>query len=235
MKAWNPKTIDWYLRAGELSQYPRLILEQIIPRLRAGDTVLDIGCGPGAYALALAPYVTRFLALDKDQEVLNNLAKIAEGRGLKNIDCLPFTWPHAPISQEVDVVICAFGSGEIMTGKDNLQAMFFLKPRLIFLVAPGSYLPPFGWQQHRRRPAPEGKDTMAQLDTLNIQYTLQTFSLDFGQPVRTMAEGTEFLAQFLGLPISQAKKQAQAIALPHKDGYYLPNRRNVHLITLDTL
>ena len=234
MKSWNPKTIAWYMQAGEHSQYPGEIIAQILPRLRAGDTVLDIGCGPGVYALALAPYVAEYLALDKNRDVLDNVEKMAASRGLNNIDCLHYTWPHAPAVREADVIICALGSGEIMTGKDNILAMFSLRPRFVFLVAPGSYLPPFGWRQHRRRPGPEGRDTLALLDSLNVKYDVQTFSLDFGQPVETMAEAAEFLAQFLDLPPSRARELAAAIALPHSQGLYLPNRRNFLLITLDT-
>ena len=121
-----------------------------------------------------------------------------------------------------------------MTGGDNMEAMFSLGPRVVYLVAPGSYLPPFCWRQHRRGQGPEGKDTLALLESLDIKYEVQSFSLDFGQPVETMEEAAEFLAQFLDLPLSQAEKHAQAIALPHALGFYLPNRRNILLITLDT-
>lgn len=233
MRGWSQKTIDWYLRAGEHSQYPRLILEQILPRLSPGHTVLDIGCGPGVYALALAPYVDRVLALDKDPQVLDNLARLSDSRRLGNIVCLPYVWPHAPIGEKVDVIICALGSGEIMTSKEGLKAIFALGPKLVFLVAPGQYLPPFGWQPHRKRPAADAEDTLALLDQFNVSYSAQAISLDFGQPVGDMSEAAEFLAHFLDIPPFLAWKQAQAIALPHAHGLWLPNRRNMALITLE--
>ncbi len=232
MKGWSAKAIDWYLRAGEHSQYPRLILAQILPRLNKGDTVLDIGCGPGVYALALAPLVIKVLALDKDPVVLDSLTRQADSRSLGNIACLPYVWPHSPIEEQVDVIICALGSGEIMT-RDGLMAMLALETRLIFLVAPGQYLPPFGWQWHRLRPAANAEATLALLDQLNVCYSAQAISLDFGQPVRDMDEAAEFLANFLDIPLSLAGKQAQAIALPHAHGLYLPNRRNLTLIILE--
>lgn len=231
MRSWSKKTIDWYLRAGEHSQYPRLILEQILPRISPEHTVLDIGCGPGVYALALAPHVAQVLALDKDPGVLDNLACLADSRRLGNIACLHYVWPHALI-EKADVIICALGSGEIMS-KDGLKAIFALIPQLVFLVAPGQYLSPFGWKRHRKRPATNAEDTLALLDRLNASYSAQAISLDFGQPVRDMAEAAEFLADFLDIPQALAQKHAQAIALPHAHGLYLPNRRNLTLITLE--
>ncbi len=232
MRGWDKKTIDWYMRAGEHSQYPRLVLAEILPRLEPNFTVLDIGCGPGVYALALAPRVALILALDRSPLVLEHLSWLSQTRSLNNIRCLNASWP-CPIPEQVDVVLSALGSGEIMTGEESLGAIFALKPRLVFLVAPGQYRNPFAWQEHRPRPAPDGNDTLALLARLGIPYTAKALALDFGQPVHDLAEAAEFLARFLEIPQSLAREQAEAIARPHGPGLYLPNPRNILLITLE--
>lgn len=233
MKTWSPKAIDWYMRAGECSDYPRLILDRILPQVRPTDAVLDIGCGPGVYALALAPYVQLVLALDRERQAVDSLAAQAASRGISNITCLHQTWPNYRLpSPKIDVAISALASGEIMTGQRSIMALVGLKPRLTFLVAPGQYLPPFGWEQHRQRSACHGGDTQNFLGQLGIRYTAEDINLDFGQPVKDMAEAVEFLAAFLKIPAADARQQARAIAKPHRLGLYLPSRRNLQLITL---
>ena len=68
---------------------PRVIemLQQI--GIRSGQTVLDFGCGYGAYTIPVAEIVGRqgkVYALDKDNEALDELMQKAESGGLKNIE-----------------------------------------------------------------------------------------------------------------------------------------------------
>ena len=233
MNSWCEQKIDWYLRAGEHSQYPSLILEEVLPWLKPEYTVLDIGCGPGVYSLTISPFVKQVLALDKDQHALNALAVQAEERHLNNISCLHQEWPQVNLGHKVDVVIGALGSGKIMTETKSLEVITTLGPQLAFLVAPGKYLPPFGWKQHRPKSAVTGKDTLSLLTQLGVNFNSKAISLDFGQPVKDMAEATEFLARFLKISPDLARGQAHSIARPHSHGLFLPNRRNLILIRLE--
>ncbi len=57
--------------------------------IRKGQTVLDFGCGYGAYTIPVAEIVGmrgRVYALDKDKEALEALMQRGESAGLKNID-----------------------------------------------------------------------------------------------------------------------------------------------------
>jgi ubiquinone/menaquinone biosynthesis C-methylase UbiE len=63
------------------------MLQQI--GIRRGQTVLDFGCGYGAYTIPVAEIVGergRVYALDKDKEALDTLMQRGESAGLKNID-----------------------------------------------------------------------------------------------------------------------------------------------------
>lgn len=230
MRKWTAKTMDWYLRAAAFSQYPRLILGKILPQLKLQDSILDLGCGPGAYALALAPRVAKVFALDRDPEALACLAQQAKALGLDNIIPLKGVWPQTQVTRKIDAVICALGSGEIMTSAEGLRAILALGARQVFFVAPGSYLPPFGWEHHKNKPGASAETTMAVLTELEIPFSSEEFTLDFGQPVADLAEAGEFLADFLCLLPAQANSWAKAIALPHPQGLYLPNRRHLWLI-----
>jgi len=63
------------------------ILKQI--GIKRGQTVLDFGCGYGAYTIPVAEIVGeqgRVYALGKDKEALDELMQRGESAGLKNID-----------------------------------------------------------------------------------------------------------------------------------------------------
>lgn len=232
MRRWNEKTIAWYLRAGESSEYPAKVLAHIMPRLRPRHTVLDIGCGPGLYALAMAPAVGEVLAVDRDAQVLDTLRATAQNRGLDNIRCLNATWPTA-IKDEVHVIISALGSGEIMTTQASIAAMLEHEPEAVFLIAPGRYIPPFGTEREANTNShPDAEDTTRILEQMGIAYSRKDILLDFGQPVEDMDEAVEFLADFLRIAPGAAREHAEKIAQPRGRGVYLPNPRNVVLISL---
>lgn len=63
------------------------LLEEV--GIKAGQVVLDFGCGSGIYTIPAARIVVdkgKVYALDKDSEVLNELMQKAQSAGLNNID-----------------------------------------------------------------------------------------------------------------------------------------------------
>jgi ubiquinone/menaquinone biosynthesis C-methylase UbiE len=70
----------------ELESRALEMLQQI--GIRSGQTVLDFGCGSGTYTIPTAKIVDaqgKVYALDKNNEVLDELMQKAESAGLKNI------------------------------------------------------------------------------------------------------------------------------------------------------
>ena len=59
-----------------------------------GQTILDLGCGPGFATIELAYLVGpegRVIAVDKSEQYLQHLAKLADQHGLKNIEIIQST------------------------------------------------------------------------------------------------------------------------------------------------
>jgi len=63
-------------------------LEQMVlaARLSGREVVLDAGCGAGHTALAFAPHVARVIAYDLSAPMLEQVAEMAEERGLANVE-----------------------------------------------------------------------------------------------------------------------------------------------------
>ena len=78
--------------------------------LTKGEIVLDLGCGPGDYAIEASRHVGRngmVYALDKWSYLVENLMEEAEYRGIKNIKAIvaDITRPLIIESNRIDIVL----------------------------------------------------------------------------------------------------------------------------------
>lgn len=73
-------------------------------------TVLDVGSGPGRFALALAPHAKRVTAVDPSKGMLRVLRRQVRERGLTNVSVVNATWEEAELARlgPADVAICSF-------------------------------------------------------------------------------------------------------------------------------
>lgn len=67
-------------------------------------TVLDIGCGTGAYALALAEKVRRVVGIDVSPKMLEHAQKHARMRGIENVSFRCADFSDAAIGEKYDLV-----------------------------------------------------------------------------------------------------------------------------------
>ena len=87
---WDPKnlfigTAEYYARYRP--GYPPKAIRTLAEKfgLNEGSRVIDLGCGPGKIALKLAPYVGEVIAIDPQEEMLEEGRKIAARRNINNI------------------------------------------------------------------------------------------------------------------------------------------------------
>lgn len=69
--------------------------------------VLDVGSGPGRFALALAPRAAHVTAVDPSDKMLAILRRHARERGITNVTTVHRGWEDADVTP-ADVVICSF-------------------------------------------------------------------------------------------------------------------------------
>ncbi len=90
-RTWDSRTTfngtaSYYARYRP--QYPAEAFDVLWEKfhLSAASRVLDLGCGPGHLALPLAAVVGRVYAVDPNEEMLAEARRLAEERGIENIE-----------------------------------------------------------------------------------------------------------------------------------------------------
>ena len=72
-----------------------------------GLTVLDLGCGSGAYSIRLAKKAKILTALDISDGMLENLKKSAEENGIKNIEYINADWSEYFPDKKFDIIFAS--------------------------------------------------------------------------------------------------------------------------------
>jgi len=131
---WLIFTFDNPLR--KLAQNPQKILGSFV---KAGSTVLDVGCGMGYFSLGMAELVGekgKVIAVDLQPEMLAGLSKRAKAVGLESRIrphlCLP---DRIGVSEPVDFALAFWMVHEVRRREEFLREIFnTIKPGGKFLI-----------------------------------------------------------------------------------------------------
>ncbi len=231
MNHWTEEKLNWYIEAGTHSEYPRIFVPLIKERLLPGDTLLDIGSGPGLFALSLTPWVKAVYNIDSQALPLKYLQQKAREKNNASIFCLQGEWPEMELDLQVSASLSAFTSPAIMEAEKSLEKMISHTNRTIFFIAPASR-GKFFYPTDKKSGPPPYEKTLKALEKMRLSFTHKLIDFDFGQPISSLQEGARFLSHQLTIPLSQALDHARSIVTSHPSGLYLPNPRRAAFIEI---
>lgn len=91
----------------EYNNYPLDLLKVILPLLKGCKSVVDVGAGCGAFALALARVLPSVTALEPSSAMARLLGQRARSMGLSNVELIEAPFQKAEVAPH-DAVLCAF-------------------------------------------------------------------------------------------------------------------------------
>lgn len=111
MSCWQDNELKYYYEGTRYGEYPSLIMDRLANSLSGCRSLLDICCGPGAYALWGLEHDWRVTACDMSETALTALKNRAgENRDKLNIICGDLLETRLPAA-DLAVAACCFYQG----------------------------------------------------------------------------------------------------------------------------
>ncbi len=96
------------------------------------NTVLDVACGTGTYAVRMAPLCREVVALDVSQAMLKQLRQKQEKLGIKNIRTIHADWNSFQIQEKFDLVFVSMTP--ILRSLDNLDRFLEISKKYLAVI-----------------------------------------------------------------------------------------------------
>lgn len=177
-----------------------------VRQVATADTdMLDVGCGPGRFALALAPGVSRVVAVDPSRVMLDLLRRQARREGLDNIVTVTGRWQDVE-TEPVDVGLCAYVLPLIEDAGAFLAKLDAACRHHVFVylsaMSTDAVFDPFWRHFHGapRKPGPTYLDAVAVLCELGIRADVKVVELPLRTRFTTVAAAARDYRDNLLLP-----------------------------------
>jgi SAM-dependent methyltransferase len=221
-----------FAAAAQRAPQPDGFLRFLLPRLRPGDRLIDIGAGAGRYEPLLASAVAELLAVEPSPSMRAQLEQRLADEQLTNVRVVANAWPNADASA-CDVAIAAhvlYGVREI---EPFLRGMDAAAGRACFLLLafqhPSSFVSPF-WERLYgvpRLPLPGALECMNALYQLGITARLDLVPLTSRLSYANQQEALDDLRWRLRAPAQPEYDRGIAAAIaellaPTDDGRLAP-------------
>ena len=241
-REWTDAQIDHYLEGIKHSDYPAVFWQRMKPYLNDCRTIIDIGSGPGAFALRAAADGFMVQAVDSSRKSLAVLEVEASGYAAGPIKTICGNWPNVSVDH-CDAAICAYSFGGAIGTPSGISKIFKVTGRVIFFISPVEktqvdFLSRELYEEEGSSP-PEFKGNYHDLEdiltALKVKYNVETVSHDFGFPLKNWSELDQcalFLADKLGLSsTARLKKHLEKIITDRNNLLWVPNPRVSAIIT----
>ena len=224
LQDWTEESIRYLRCAAEHSGYYQRLAEKIVPRLPRESHVCDAGCGMGQLSTALLPHCRWVTAVDRSSAALKDIKE----KQYPNLTVLCGDIEELAPAQPYDaMVFCMFGRI-----KDTLRIAAEQCSGPVFLIKRDETAHCFSAGQESLGEF-TAQHTLRSLEEWGITCRMETFSLEFGQPLRSIEDAERFLALYNRSPgkdlsreeVLQRLRQGETEDFP----YYLPRRKKLCL------
>lgn len=205
---WNVRTVAWYQRANERSDYAEKFLGAIWDLLARSRTALDVGAGFGALALPLARVMEHVTAVEPAPAMAAALRDAVTGARLENVTVIAAGWDGVRVSAH-DLVVCSHVSHLLGPGAPFLTALARgdIAKRGVALVrdAPGGDDKFFFGELYPillGRPYAKScgfEETEEALARFGVKPKLTTIEYGSDQPFDSLDEACDFWVEYMGL------------------------------------
>lgn len=234
MFLWQPQMIRFMRDASEYSDYDEKLAEKIAGYLTQDAHICDAGCGLGYLSLALSKYAAAVTAVDISGDALDVLNENMLRANAMNIHAQAGDIKRCSPSRPYDAMIfCFFGNIR--------ETLTIAKTQCIGKVI----LIKKNYKEHRFSIGHHLLDrfsfdmTCQELDAYNIPYLSEEFSLQLGQPFRSITDAVLFFQTYScdiqPEIITEENIRAKLIEDPKgRFPYYLPVEKQMGLIVVQT-
>ncbi len=213
---WDPRARRFARRTAGTAEGDPLLAR--VRGVAGSDTdVLDVGCGPGRFALALAPGVARVVGVDPSPVMLTLLRKQARRQGLGNVTTMTGRWQDVEI-EPFDVGLCSYVLPLIEDARTFLAKLDAACRDHAFVylsaMSTDAVFDPFWRHFHgaARKPGPTYLDAVAVLAELGIRADVEVVELPLRTRFTTVAAAARDYRENLLLPdIPEVGKELRAL------------------------
>ncbi|GIV97147.1 MAG: SAM-dependent methyltransferase [Herpetosiphonaceae bacterium] len=239
---WARLAARFYERTHRTPQ-PDAFLSLVLPHIRPGIRVLDVGAGTGRYALPLARAGAHVIAVEPSAGMRAYIERDAATEGLP-IDIFPERWEDARVSP-AEIVICSHVLYPVADAERFLRKLddHTLERCFVFLGyrPPSAWLDPF-WRAVygvERLPLPGAIEALALLHQMGIDASLTPIITGSAIQFDTIEEALQELHWRLCLRPDEERDQhlremLQSSLHPHPEGgLQVPQPRHMAVLAWD--
>lgn len=187
MQLWYEDMVRFMRDASEYGTYNQELAKRLAPELNHNMRICDAGCGLGYLSLALAPYAGQVTAVERNPDAVAVLEENCRRFGISNITPRCGAIGEILPERKYDAMVFCFFGGihEILeTAKNQCDGRVFIITRNYtrHRFSVGDH--PTGSYGYRR--------SHEVLTELGIPFEESSFELEFGQPLKNMADARTF-------------------------------------------
>lgn len=242
MQTWTDEQIKNYYLGIKNSDYPKIFWEKMKISMKTCMSIMDIGCGPGAFALKALEDGFYVYGIDQNEKHLNALRKASKDIPSGKLEIINNSWMDVS-SIKSDASICAYSLGEGIGSVEGIgKVLKSTKKIAFFIMSYGKVQTDFSskslYDKLNVKPRTYSTDYTGILDIFNrlkeeVEYEIITY--DFGMPFDEelgIKGNAMYLADKLGLPYSELVEEHIRNIMIEKDKIlWIPNIKKSVLFT----